>query len=328
MESNHLYYEIIWLEEFNTTPIIASSFSDTNITQYTTVNIPFTVYDPAAQVADVTVRVKGNVVATLTGVDRTQHIFTYRIDQTGTVPVVFSSGTASKTINFTVTEAQIDIQAETADLALFLSSAGRSNSEVDPATWTYGTGANEIACTFSNFNFVSDGWQRDGDGLIALKVSGDARLTIPYKPFAQDFRTTGKTIEIEFATDSVMDYDSVILSCMSGGRGINLTAQSCTLASEQSSISMQYKENEHIRVGFVVEKRSENHIIYCYINGIPSGTIQYPDGDDFSQASPVNITVGSNNCAILLYGIRVYDNDLGRQQMLENWIAEIGRAHV
>lgn len=318
VESNHLYYEIIWLQDFNTDVIVASSFNDTAITQFTTVNIPFTVYDPYSQVSDVVITVNGVQAAQLTGVDRTRHIFTYRIDAIGTVPVVISSGSASKTITLTVTEADIDIHAETADLSLFLSSAGRSNNEVDPATWVSG----DIECAFNNFNFVSDGWQRDGDGLIALKVSGDARLTIPYKPFAQDFRTGGKTIEIEFATDSVMDYDSVILSCMSGGRGLNLTAQSCTLTSEQSSISMQFKENEHIRVGFVVEKRTENQLIYCYINGIPSGTIQYPDGDDFSQAVPVNITVGNNNCAVLLYNIRVYDNDLSRQQMLENWIAD------
>ena len=318
VESNHLYYEIIWLQDFNTGVIVASSFSDTAITQFTTVNIPFTVYDPYSQVSNVVITVGGVQAAELIGVDRTRHVFTYRIDSIGTVPVVITSGTASKTITLTVTEADIEIHAETTDLSLFLTSAGRSNNEVNPATWVSG----DVECQFSGFNFISDGWQRDGDGLIALKVSGDARLTIPYQPFAQDFRTGGKTIEIEFATDSVMDYDSVILSCMSGGRGLSLTAQSCTLSSEQSSISMQFKENEHVRVGFVVEKRTENQLIYCYINGIPSGTIQYPDGDDFSQAVPVNITVGSNNCAILLYNIRVYDNDLSRQQMLENWIAD------
>ena len=316
--SNHLYYEIIWLQEFNTDPIIASSFNSTSITQYTTVNIPFTVYDPTSQVADVTITVNGTVAAQLADVDRTSHVFTYRIDTIGTVPVVITSGAASKTITLTVTQADIEIEAVTENLALHLSSAGRSNNEVSPGTWVDG----DVSCTFTDFNFVSDGWIRDSDGLIALKVSGDARLTIPYQPFAQDFRSTGKTIEIEFATDSVMNYDAVILSCLSGGRGLNLTAQSCSLTSEQSAISMQFKENEHIRVGFVVEKRSENHLIYCYINGIPSGTIQYPDGDDFSQPDPVDITVGNNNCAILLYSIRVYDNDLSRQQMLENWIAD------
>ena len=54
----------------------------------------------------------------------------------------------------------------------------------------------------------------------------------------------GKTIELEFATRSVMNYDAVILSCLSGGRGLSLTAQKVQLNSEQSEIFMQFKENE------------------------------------------------------------------------------------
>ena len=63
---------------------------------------------------------------------------------------------------------------------------------------------------------------------------------------------------------------------------------------------MQFKENEHVRVAFVVEKRSENRLIYCYINGILSGTVQYPASDDFAQTSPVGISIGSNDCIQLI----------------------------
>jgi hypothetical protein len=85
---------------------------------------------------------------------------------------------------------------------------------------------------------------------------------------------------------------------------------------------MQFKENEHVRVAFVVEKRTENRLIYCYINGIMSGAIQYPVNDDFAQIEPVGISIGSNECTIDLYNIRVYDNDLTRTQILDNWIAD------
>lgn len=119
-----------------------------------------------------------------------------------------------------------------------------------------------------------------------------------------------------------MDYDAVVVSCMSGNRGIQLTAQKAVLKSEQSEISTQYKEDEHVRVSFVVEKRAENRVIYCYINGVMSGTVQYPQDDDFAQTAPVDISVGSNDCTIDLYCIRVYDNDLTRYQLLNNWIAD------
>ena len=118
-----------------------------------------------------------------------------------------------------------------------------------------------------------------------------------------------------------MNYDATILSCMSGGRGIEMTANSFVLKSEQSEIGMQFKEDEHIHAVFVVEKRSKNRLIYSYINGINCGVVQYPQDDDFSQSTPVDITIGSNDCAVDLYTIRVYDNDLTRIQVLDNWLA-------
>ena len=75
-------------------------------------------------------------------------------------------------------------------------------------------------------------------------------------------------------------------------------------------------------MGFVVEKRSGFRRIYCYINGVMSGVVQYPADDDFSQVIPADITIGSNQCTMDLYCIRVYDNDLTSKQMEDNWIAD------
>ena len=317
VRSNELYYEIIWLETLNQTPVIGSSFHETNIMQYTTVTIPYIVYSPSSQMSDVVIKVGERVVSEIT-VDRSKQIFSYRVNNAGEVTITISTGAVSKTITLNVEAAQIDVSAETENLGLYLSSASRSNKEANPAVWAFG----DIAAEFHNFNWASDGWQMDADGITALRLFGDARLTIPYKPFSQDFRTTGKTIEIEFAARDVLDYDAVILSCLNGGRGISLTAQTCMLTSEQSSISMQFKEEEHVRVGFVVEKRSGFRRIYCYINGVMSGVVQYPADDDFSQVIPADITIGSNKCTMDLYCIRVYDNDLTSKQMEDNWIAD------
>lgn len=321
VRSNELYYEIIWYRISETAPIIASSYNALTVMQFTTVNIPYTVYTPGSQMSDVVIKVNNRTVSEIT-VDRSRQTFSYRFNNAGAQAVTITTGNVTKTMNFTVTAADIDCHAETENLGLYLSSATRSNSEANPGVWTFGTGQDQIACTFTNFNFKSDGWILDEDGITALRVTGDARLTIPYKPFAQDFRTTGKTIEIEFAARDVLNYDAVILSCLNGGRGISLTPQSCLLTSEQSSISMQFKEEEHVRVGFVVEKRSGFRRIYCYINGTMSGVVQYPDGDDFSQVTPADISIGNSQCTMDIYCIRVYDNDLSAQQMEDNWIAD------
>lgn len=317
IESNHLYYEIICVESLNTTPIIATSFQDGTVAQYTTLAIPFTVYDPANLTAEVELSVNGSVVSRQT-VDRTQQIWSYRADNAGDLALEISCGSASRTIALTVAASEMEIEAETEGLSLYLSSAGRSNTEENPAVWEY----DSIAARFSGFNFTSDGWQLDEDNIPVLRVSGDARLTIPVQPFGKDFRTTGKTIEIEFATRNVMNYDAVVLSCMSGNRGISITPQLATLRSEQKEITTRYKENEHLRLSFVVEKKAVNRLIYCYINGIMSGVVQYPADDDFAQSVPVDISIGSRDAAIDLYCIRVYDNDLTRHQVLNNWIAD------
>ena len=321
VRSNELYYELICTVAGNMHPVIASNYVGGEIVQYTSIPVTYRVYDPAGMTTEVKLYAGDTLVSTQT-VDRTEQTWTYRADNVGSlilrIDVNNGYATASKSWTFTVTESSVDVSAETENLSLFLSSYGRSNNEENPGTWSYGN----IAVTFTNFNFASDGWQKDKDNISVLRVAGDARLTIPLKIFEKDFRTTGKTIEFEFSTSEVMNYDAVILSCMSGNRGVQLTAQKATLKSEQSEIFTQYKEDEHVRIAFVVEKRSENRLIYVYINGNMSGSIQYPTDDDFSQQSPVDISIGSNDCVINLYCIRVYDNDLTRHQMLDNWIAD------
>lgn len=317
IESNYLYYEIICVESLNSTPIIATSFQNETVAQYTTLAIPFTIYDPANLTAEVELSVNGSVVSRQT-VDRAQQIWSYRADSAGNLALEISCGSASRTIALTVTASEMEIEAETEGLSLYLSSAGRSNTEENPGVWEYG----DISAVFSGFNFTSDGWQLDEDNIPVLRVSGDATLTIPVQPFGKDFRTTGKTIEIEFATRDVMNYDAVVLSCMSGNRGISITPQLATLRSEQKEITTRYKENEHLRLSFVVEKKAVNRLIYCYINGIMSGVVQYPADDDFAQRVPVDISIGSRDAAIDLYCIRVYDNDLTRHQVLNNWIVD------
>jgi hypothetical protein len=252
--------------------------------------------------------------------DRTEHSWAYRADVAGALVLKIQVGTTVKTLNLTIEEADIDIQPETNNLALYLSSYGRSNAEPNPGVWK--DEDRNITAQMTGFTFVSDGWIKDKDGNTALRVTGGARVTIPYKPFANDFRVTGKTIEVEFATRDILDYDAVIMSCMSEDRGFQLTTQRAMLKSEQSTIYTQFKEDEHVTISFIVEKRNENRLIFIAINGIVSGVIQYPTDDDFSQRVPANITIGAAGCATDIYHIRVYDNDLTRYQMLNNWISD------
>ena len=314
--SNELYFEFMSSVGGNA-PVITSTFHETEVTQYSTLQIPFTVYDPTSMTADVEIYANDALISKQT-VDRNEQKYSYRVDTVGELTIKIVCGVTSKIFKLTVNKSEVDVTAETENLKLYLSSMGRSNNEGNPKVWRN----NGYSAIFSNFNLSSDGWLLDSDGITCLRVAGNARLTIPYKPFAEDLRTTGATFEFEFATRDVLNVDAVIMSCMSGNRGFEITAQKALFRSAQTQISTQYKENEHVRITFVIEKRSEHRIIYCYINGIMSGAKVYPDDDDFSQIEPVDITIGSNNCGIDLYCIRIYSNDLSRVQVLHNWIAD------
>lgn len=319
VRSNELYHALVVVDPDSAIPIVSTSYRGGTATQYQILPVTYRVYTPNSLTSAVTLMANGEQVASLT-VDRTEQTWGYRADEVGALSLVISSGVASAAIDVMVSESDIDVEAETANLALHFSAYGRSNNEAHPEVWE--DEASGIAATLTGFNFVTNGWVQDSGGATALRVNSGARVTIPYQMFARDFRTTGKTIEVEFATSEVLDYDAVVMGCMSGGRGFQLTAQWASMASEQASISTQYKEGEHVRVSLVVQKRTENRLIFVYINGIMSGAVQYPDDDDFSQQVPVGITIGADGITTDIYRIRVYDNDLTRYQILDNWIAD------
>ena len=325
VQSNTLTYDICCIDSESDETIITANYDSLTINQYGTINFRYMVYSPQSQLSDVQILLNGSLISELVNIDRTMQTFSYRMDSAGTNVITIMSGTAAKMLQVTVNAVTIDVEPETEGLKLYLNSYGRSNSEVNPAVWTYiNQNDSIIAATFSGFNWVSDGWQMDEDGVTVMRVSGDARISIPYKPFETDKRASGFTVEIDFRTRDVRNYDSPILSCMHNGRGFELTSQRFTLTSEGSSSFMQFKEDEHIRATFVIEKRTEQRLIYCYINGIMSGVTQYPAGnnENFAQAVPQNITVGSNDATIDLYTIRVYDYDLPMKQVEANWIVD------
>ncbi|MBE6725105.1 MAG: hypothetical protein E7576_07950 [Ruminococcaceae bacterium] len=318
VSSNVLWFDMIVVGD-STAPIISTSFRTSEAVQYETLYIKYRVYTPNSLTSVVSLY-SGNTKITDLTVDRTEQTWTYRCDGYGELNLSIRSGTAVVNFVIDVEQSDIDTEPEADSLALHLSSYGRSNNEEHPEVWK--DEEHNISCQLTGFSYVANGWVADKDGNTVLRVSGNARVTIPYKPFERDFRTTGKTLEFEFATRDVLDYDAVLVSCMNGNRGFELTSQRATLKSERSEISTQYKEDEHVRISFVAEKRTESRLIYVYINGIMSGVVEYPEDDDFSQQSPVNITIGANTCTTDLYNIRVYDNNLTRFQIVSNWIAD------
>lgn len=322
IKSNELLFDILCVEDGVTIPLIGSAYNVTSVTQGDLISIPFSVYDPVNMTAEVTLTIKHGAdtySSSTRTVDRTRQTWNVRNYPDGKVTFTITYGNTSKSHILTVTKSEIDVSVKETDLEFQLKSSGKSNEDTDKNVWADGN----ITTTFEHLNWESTGWINDEHGDTALRLSGDAKATINFMPFQSDARQTGRTIEMEFAIRDVNNREAVAISCLSGGIGFTVTADTAKMMSEQSEIMCNYTDEEKIRVAFVIEPKTEYRMMSVYLNGVLSGAKQYPENDNLQQSSPVNITIGSPYCSVDLYTIRSYDTALSTDEVRDNYIADI-----
>lgn len=322
VKSNELMFDILYTEENATTPMISSAFATTSVTQGELINIPFIVYDPSNMEAEITLTISQDDVVYGTStrtVGRTRQFWGTRNYPVGQTIFTITYGTIVKSHTVNVIENDIHVSVKQTDLEFQLRAAGKSNSDNDRETWTDG----DVTTDFKYINWESTGWVNDEHGDTALRLSGDAEAVINFMPFKSDARQTGRTIEMEFAIRDVNNRDAVAISCLSGGIGFTVTADTARMSSEQSEINCKYTDEKKVLVSFVLEPKSDYRLMSVYLNGTLSGVKQYVENDNLQQTVPVNITVGSPYCSIDLYSIRSYDTALTKEEIRDNYIASI-----
>lgn len=326
LSSEKLVYDILFVETGETGAMIASAFTKKTASQGEQVSIPYIAYDPTKLACDISLDIytmsSGSEVLystqTIT-VDRKLQTWNTRKYPVGTVYFRIRYGDIHKTHTLEVEKSKITIEAETTDLEVELLSEGRSNNETNPGQWVSG----DVTTDFTAMNWSSVGWVADETGDTCLRFNGDARAEINFKPFAEDLRVYGKTIEIEFAIRDVHNRNAVAISCMSGDIGFQVRPDTAYLRSEQSEVFCNYKEEEKVKVTFVIESRSEYRMLSVYLNGVRSDCVQYPTTDNFQQSTPVNISIGSSDCGVDVYVVRTYTTALTSESVVNNYIADI-----
>ena len=318
IRSRRLRHALVCVKEGESRPVIASAYEVKEVRQYETVSIPYVVYDPAGSPSTVTLWVNG-VQVSERQVDRTRQVWTYRANEQGELRMKLVCGETEREFVFSITKSAVTAEAETQDLRLYLTSQGRSNQDTNRDVWEW----KDIRARLEGLNYATNGWVTDAEGSVCLRLSGGARASIPLELFGGDVLRTGKTIELEFAVRQVTDYGAVVLQCMDGGVGLELTPNRISLTSVQSRAETRYKEDERVRVSFVVEKQADNRLMQLYVNGIKSQSLQYPATDSLTQRNPAELTMGSASATLDVYNIRVYDNNLNTRQLLDNYIADM-----
>lgn len=323
VKSNVLTIGMMWISASISTPSVLSTFTQDNAVQGYILDIPYMVYDPLNEEATITLSVisPGGAVYSSQNltVDRTAQSWKVQNYPIGAVTFRIACGTARLEHTVNVAESGIIIEPVTDALALYFDPTGRSNNEDGPESWA----GNGVTASFSGVSFsTADGWLTDADGASILRLLPGGSMNIPFKLFENDARDSGATVEVEMATHNVRDYDTVVMSCLSGGRGFKIASQYAQFNSEQSEVSMQFKEDEKVRVSFVIEPRNLHRLIYVFVDGVMCGVIQYPAADNFQQSPAAGITIGAETSGIDVYRIRLYTKGLTRHEVLDNYVAD------
>lgn len=323
VKSNTITLGMLWIESGNQTAGIVSPFSVSKAMQGETLTIDYLAYNPASESAVVSLLVinPDNTVYSSKELTVGRTAQTWTVDDYPVGNVTFRLSVSGVHVDkiVEVADSGVAIERITDSLVFDFDANGRSNQEETPGVWTNGA----VSATFTDVTFSgSDGWLTDAEGASMLRLLPGSEVTIPFSMFATDHRTNGATVEVEMSTNNVRDYDSVVMSCLSGGRGFKIASQYAQLNSEQTEISMQFREERRVRVSFVVGPKNLMRMIYVFVDGIMCGALQYPDNDDFSQSPAVGITIGAESSGIDIYRIAMYNKGLTRQEVLTNYIAD------
>lgn len=315
INSKPIRLNIIYDDGISTTTIISSKYNNTQETQGNLVSIDYVVYNPILEMKEVKLYIDGVLYSTLT-VDGTRQYWNLKTLSVGVRTLRIQSGSVyiEKTIKITPTEIDVNI-IQDGFLKLYLTALGRTNNDNDREVWNNSYGE-QIPITLNGFNYANDGWIDD-----SLRMSGSTNVVVGYKPFATNILSAGKTIEFDFRTRFTLSEDTVLLSCLDSNIGFVIKTQSVELKGSNTSVLTYFKDDEHIKISFVISPIDKS--IITYINGIISGVAYYTNETSFKQINPQDILVNPNGGALDLYSIRVYERALNSKEVLNNYIASI-----
>lgn len=109
--------------------------------------------------------------------------------------------------------------------------------------------------------------------------------------------------------------------------GVVFNAQSAILKSRSNTISTQYCEDTYMELEFDISKidpKGIKNYIKFWVDGVPSGFVVYDSNDSFTGDN--KIIIGSLDCDVHIYMLKVYDAELTNDEHLQNFIADAPNA--
>lgn len=333
IRSESILHSMIFVESGNTAPVISCRAADTEINQYDTLRIPIAVYDPSSLTANVTLAVNGTTMAQWTNVDRALHYWNYTPEEYGDKVLTITCGQTVRTIHVTVRKLDIE-NAETEGWTFRMKASSMAGNDALRA-WR----DNGVDVSFSqNFDWTNGGIQTETDnsGNIRqyIRVKAGTRMTINHQMFADDAKVNGKTFKMIFKVENCRDYDASVAQCYANSIGIQMAAHNAQFSSTGTSLSVPYGEDEMIELEFDIypaprmEDDGNYRYMMAWIDGVITTARIYNSSDSFAQsaANRQNFEIGSDDCDVCVYLVKLYPNVLTRDEHIENFIADAPNA--
>lgn len=286
------------------------------IQQYIPYILEFSVYNPSGVVStDAVIAIDGKVESTLTTHNSEVIRYSLRPLDYGLKSLTITAGSTVYTIGLNIEKSSTSLEEIKNGLMLDLSAIGKSNSDANREEWVYGL----YSATFSGFYWNrANGWVNN-----RLLITGGAAVDVNIAPFTPDPTITGRTLEFEFATRNVLDDDAVICDLRNeAGTGLLITASEASLTSAGGSrLSKRFNSGENKRISFVINPKNgvtNKGLIFIYVDGISSGSVNYSGTDNFLNAKTMRIG-GTSKCDVELKSLRFYSTPLDADQILNNF---------
>ena len=339
IKSNSILFAVGIREVGNNTPVVSARFDYTDgaiiekgqtpyiqAKQYDSYTLQYAVYNPRETPTRADVYV-GNTLASSASVPFTAQNLTLRASNYGEEQCKIVVGDTTYNFRLIAEKSDLNLSEPTDGMTLKLTAQGRSNSDVNREEWSY----NGIQTVFEGFKWGGDGWTGE-----ALRLTDTARATVQHRPLAQPEQnvTNAMAFVVKYKVSEVVDEGAEVIRCMDAdGTGFVITAQEARMVTRgKSELSMKMAAGEVYEVAFVsfpkstdgssdYEKRN-TEMVYLYINGIMSGSVQRSTSDSVYQASPAYIGLGSDGATTDVYLMRAYGTYLSDSQVLETYMID------
>ena len=337
ISTNKVEHMLTFIKGDETSPILTVPYFVEKARQYDTIRIPFLVYRPGAEKLKVSFYVDN--VEVLTDEYATTvaepHYWPYTLGRAGEVKLKIAFTSFPDIFYETI------LQVAPLDLGIQEPTEGKTfslkASDISGNAQLKQLEAEGKISFSSNFDWSNGGLQTEIDdkGNISnyICVRQGTTMTINYKLFeSSQVSTQGKTFKFCFKAMNCYDYEAPVLECYeeSTKLGLKFTAQQALFSSATNpSFATQYCEGSYIELETEIWPdqadngyRPGDRFLMFWVDGVPAGVEIFDTGAVFKQNIPKTITIGSDQCDVCVYIIKIYEKKLSALEHLNNFILD------